>query len=60
MRCHSGASHAQALESPIAKPVRFRVPRYHRAVSQRVLIQDAAFFRNAGRRDPADFFQDPP
>ncbi|MGU7813145.1 hypothetical protein [Burkholderia sp. AW49-1] len=60
MRCHSGASRIRALASPIAKPVRFRVARYHRAVSQRALTQGAAFFRNAGRRDPADFFQDPP
>ncbi|KHK59421.1 hypothetical protein PI86_08825 [Burkholderia sp. A9] len=46
--------------APRAKPPRLRAPRYHRAVSQRALIQGAAFFRNAGRRDPAEFFPDPP
>ncbi|WP_063551960.1 hypothetical protein [Burkholderia territorii] len=47
-------------ESPIAKPVRFRAPRYHRGVSQRALVQGPAFFRNAGRHTPADFYPDPP
>ena len=46
--------------SPVAQPLRFRAPRYHRGLSQRAPIQGTAFFRHTGRREPAEFFPDPP